>query len=62
MVSPFSGPKERMPWIIIRSILDMMAAVCGARTRSFDGGGQCQAHASSVGEGSVWACTILVKQ
>jgi hypothetical protein len=26
IVSPFSGPKERMPWIIMRSILDMAAA------------------------------------
>ena len=30
MVSPFSGPKERMPWIIIRSIFDMAAAAYGA--------------------------------
>lgn len=32
MVSPFSGPKERMPWIIMRSIFDMTAAVCDARS------------------------------
>ena len=30
IVSPFSGPKERMPWIIMRSIFDMMATVCNA--------------------------------
>lgn len=28
IVSPFSGPNERMPWIIMRSIFDMTAAVC----------------------------------
>jgi hypothetical protein len=33
MVSPFSGPNERMPWIIMRSTLDMMAAVSGAGAR-----------------------------
>lgn len=27
IVSPFSGPKERMPWIIMRSIFDMAAVV-----------------------------------
>ena len=30
IVSPFSGPNERMPWIIIRSIFDMMAGACDA--------------------------------
>jgi hypothetical protein len=33
MVSPFSGPNERMPWIIMRSTLDMMAVVSGAGAR-----------------------------
>ena len=35
MVSPFSGPKERMPCIIMRSILDMMTVhAAGAGTAS----------------------------
>jgi hypothetical protein len=30
IVSPFSGPKERMPWIIMRSIFDMMTTASNA--------------------------------
>jgi hypothetical protein len=33
IVSPFSGPKERMPWIIMRSICDMVAG-CALRELS----------------------------